>query len=596
MARRRIEESLECDIDLDDMLDDDFGELPVNRPRRRKYKEPESWTIIQALDRVLTLARGSELSDEFWKKCKKPLDFLKKELGLTDVQIVVIALLVESGEPLSWKSLGNYLHCSRLTMMTYTEEIENLIEKRWIFRRGTREMGRMWEGFNLAYGVVSALRHNKPFVPEKIDGLTIQEFVDRLESHISRDLRDNSMSFSDDELWMRTLCKANEHLPLCRTVLGISDDIHVQSLLLMTVFDYALWADTDDEGVEFQSIDRTYPDEYEADDIRKKLQNGTHPLIEAGLIEHKCEDGIANTSKYMLTRNCKEELLAGFVPSKSKSAASNADTQNLKSFTTIKQKDMFYNTSDEEQIERLTSLLNQDNLPAIQKRLEEQGMRKGFACLFYGAPGTGKTETVLQIARQTGRDIMQVDIASMKDKYVGESEKNIKAVFTNYKKLCKSRDVMPILFFNEADALINKRTENLQQASDKMNNAMQNILLQEIEDLDGILIATTNLTGNLDNAFERRFLFKVEFHKPDNEIKAKLWSSMLKGDISEEDASRLAEKYDFSGGQIENIARKRTIEYILSGKKASFEEINSYCQHELLDKKNERKQIIGFRC
>ncbi len=99
-------------------------------------------------------------------------------------------------------------------------------------------------------------------------------------------------------------------------------------------------------------------------------------------------------------------------------------------------------------------------------------MRKGFACLFYGAPGTGKTESVLQIARQTGRDIMQVDIAGMRDKYVGESEKNIKAVFQNYRELCKKSEVMPILFFNEADALINKRTERIEHSVDKMDNAM----------------------------------------------------------------------------------------------------------------------------
>jgi len=219
-------------------------------------------------------------------------------------------------------------------------------------------------------------------------------------------------------------------------------------------------------------------------------------------------------------------------------------------------------------------------------------MRKGFACLFYGAPGTGKTETVLQIARQTGRDLMQVDIAGLRDKWVGESEKNIKEVFARYRKLCKNSEVMPILFFNEADAIINKRTENVEHSVDKMDNAMQNIILQEIEDLDGILIATTNLTSNLDKAFERRFLYKVEFHKPDTDVKTKIWCSMLK-DISIEDAHQLASHFDFSGGQIENIARKRTVDYILSGKFASLTEIEDYCRAELLADKKQRKPI-GF--
>ena len=210
---------------------------------------------------------------------------------------------------------------------------------------------------------------------------------------------------------------------------------------------------------------------------------------------------------------------------------------------------------------------------------------------FYGAPGTGKTETVLQIARQMGRDIMQVDIAGLRDKWVGESEKNIKEIFTHYRKLCQTSDVMPILFFNEADAIINKRTKNVEHSVDKMDNAMQNIILQEIEDLDGILIATTNLTSNLDKAFERRFLYKIEFHKPDTDVKAKIWHYMLK-DLSTAEAHQLASHFDFSGGQIENIARKRTVDYILSGRLATLDEIEGYCRAEQLGGRERRS--IGF--
>ena len=391
------------------------------------------------------------------------------------------------------------------------------------------------------------------------------------------------------------MCKANPHLPLCNMVLQFEDDIHVQSLLMMVVFDFAQWAESDDEGLTLSSIDDLYPEDYKTDGMRKKLLDGSHPLIVRGLIEHKCENGIAATDCYMLTRKCKEVLLKGYTPSKSKCMACRSPEHDLKSHSVIKEKKMYYNSSEQEQIERLTSLLSQDYLPTIQQRLEQEGMRKGFACLFYGVPGTGKTETVLQIARQTGRDIMQIDIAGMRDKYVGESEKNIKAVFHRYRDVCKNRDVMPILFFNEADGIFGKRStiEGNNPSVEKMDNAMQNIILQELEDLDGILIATTNLTCNLDSAFERRFLFKVEFKKPEMNVKAKLWSSMMGDSITNEDAMRLAKKYDFSGGQIENIARKRTIEYILSGKRATIEELEMFCQSELLDKNSGRK-AIGF--
>ena len=562
-----------------------------------EYKEPDTWTIITALNRVLDQSRDSELTDEFWESVKNPLAFLRGELGLTDIQIVVLAMMIEAGEPLSWKKMGNYLNVSRLMMMTYSEEIEEMVKKRWFARSASFEMGRHYEGFSLVYGVVTALRHNKPFVPEKIDGLTEQQFVDKLESRIDKNFNDRNVSFRDDEEWMVQLCEANPHLPLCHEVLKFSDDIHVQSLLLMIVYDYAQWEGTDGEGLTFETINDLYPEEFECDFMREHLRDGDHPLMQCGYIEQKCADGMADTEQYMLTTRAKNELLAAYKPShkKCKRMQQRMGSRFLKDYKTIKEKPLFYNETEQQQIERLTSLLSVDNFPNIQKRLEEEGMRKGFACLFYGGPGTGKTETVLQIARQTGRNLMQVDIAGMRDKFVGESEKNIKAVFQRYRELCRNSEVKPILFFNEADGIFGKRSTfgGNNPSVEKMDNAMQNIILQEIEDLEGILIATTNLTNNLDSAFERRFIFKIEFHKPDTKVKSLIWRSMLK-DLSDEDARQLATNFDFSGGQIENIARKRTVDYILSGKYASLEEIEAYCRAEILSNKNERHHIAGF--
>ena len=557
-----------------------------------EYKEPDTWTIITAMNRVLELSEDSRLSDEFWEKCKNPLNYLRQELGLTNIQIVVLAIMIEAGEAVSWKRIGNYLNCTRLSIMVYSEEIEELVNKRWLVRRGVHEIGGFYEGFALVRGVVTALRHNKVFVPEKLDGLTEQQFVDKLESHVDKNINDHNIDFKDDEEWMLQLVKANPHLPLCHEILKF-DDIHVQSLLLMIVYDYAQWEGSEGEGLQFQTIDNLYPEDFDCDYLRHELRNGTHILIQGGYIEHKCDDGQANGEQYMLTRKAKTELLSAYKPSRSKCRRQTPNGRFLKSHTAIKEKSLFFNTTEQEQIQRLTSLLSTENLPAVQQRLEEQGMRKGFACLFYGAPGTGKTETVLQIARQTGRDLMQVDIAGLRDKWVGESEKNIKEVFARYRALCNNSEVMPILFFNEADAIINKRSENVEHSVDKMDNAMQNIILQEIEDLDGILIATTNLTSNLDTAFERRFIYKIEFHKPDTDVKTMIWRSMLK-DISVDDARQLASHFDFSGGQIENIARKRTVDYILSGKFASLTEIEDYCRAELLTDKKQRKHIAGF--
>ena len=252
---------------------------------------------------------------------------------------------------------------------------------------------------------------------------------------------------------------------------------------------------------------------------------------------------------------------------------------------------LFYDEATSRQVNELTGLLNEDNYQKIRLRLQDKGFRCGFTCLFYGSPGTGKSETVLQLARQTGRDIMQVNVSEIKSKWVGDSEKNIKALFDDYRKKVKDCKLTPILLFNEADAIINRRQEMAERGVDKMENSIQNIILQEMETLDGILIATTNLEQNMDKAFERRFLYKIKFYKPTVEARQHIWQSMIPS-LSADAASQLATRYDSSGGQIENIARHHAIDSILHGDEADdLQSLITHCDQERLEKKVRR---IGF--
>ena len=231
-----------------------------------------------------------------------------------------------------------------------------------------------------------------------------------------------------------------------------------------------------------------------------------------------------------------------------------------------------------------------DKFKDIQKRLRDANMRPGVACLFYGAPGTGKTETVLQLGKKTGRPIFQVNISEIRSKWVGESEKNVQELFNKYDSIVKTKNVCPILFFNEADAVISKRSNNVDDAVDKMENTIQNIILQAMENLSGIMIATTNLTNNMDSAFERRFLYKICFDKPTIETRAHIWHSMLPN-LTSEEANNLAKDYDFSGGQIENIARKQIVDSILYDQQQNIASVKLYCENENI--KN-FKNNIGF--
>ena len=113
-----------------------------------------------------------------------------------------------------------------------------------------------------------------------------------------------------------------------------------------------------------------------------------------------------------------------------------------------------------------------------------------------------------------------------------------------------------------------------------------------METLEGIMIATTNLTTNLDKAFERRFLYKIRFDKPTVNARIEIWQAMLKG-LSNEDAQTLASQFDLSGGEIENIARKQSVNVILSGNDTiDIQEIISTCRHEKITK--DSRPRIGF--
>ena len=553
--------------------------------------------IISALDAVLENVSKSELSEKFFKSSARELAFLNKELGLTDIQIVVLALIVNAGRPLSYGDMAKSLGISRLRMMSYTEEIEALVkEKLWLENRPIRHLADYCNGFDVAPGVVDALRHNKPYVPEDLGGMTNQMFIDRLVSHINIGIHNRSFTFNSDEDWLMKLARQNAELPLSRSVLHMTESNHTRSLLFFMVFDYVKCYGSGNEGLSMDNLDNYYADDFESATMREKLEHGDSELIKKGWLENRCEDGIADPTVFVLTKKAKDTFFVGYRMATPKAKKALGD-RDLITWQSIASKELFYNDREGEQLERLRRMLSVEQLTKVQDRLKEKGMRIGVAVLFCGGPGTGKTETIRQLAREEHRDLMMVDISAVRSKFVGESEENTKAIFTRYKRLCaeakQGGKPMPILFVNEADAVLGRRMEHAKHSADKMENTMQNILLQALEDLEGVMVCTTNLACSLDPAFERRFLVKIEFQKPDKDVRAKILRSM-NPEMSEDDAAYIAERYDLSGGQIENVYRKATIDYVITGDAPDLACLCKYCDEETLNKAAKCRPVIGF--
>ena len=163
--------------------------------------------------------------------------------------------------------------------------------------------------------------------------------------------------------------------------------------------------------------------------------------------------------------------------------------------------------------------------------------------------------------------------------WFGESQKLVKKIFTQYEEMKRTEELCPILLFNEADAVIGKRKSAGSSNVADTENAIQNIILEEMEKFDGILFATTNLVDNMDAAFERRFLFKVKFGQPSRENAAKIWREKLPV-LTQKESLKLSQTYDFSGGEMENITRKFTMQELLTEEKLTFNSIEKLCSLE----------------
>ncbi len=178
------------------------------------------------------------------------------------------------------------------------------------------------------------------------------------------------------------------------------------------------------------------------------------------------------------------------------------------------------------------------------------GKGRGVTALFAGDSGTGKTLSAEVVAGALGLDLYVIDLATVIDKYIGETEKNLDRIFREADR------VNGVLLFDEADAIFGKRSE-VHDARDRYANVEVAYLLQRMERFDGIAILTTNLRANLDDAFLRRLDALVDFPTPDEPSRRRLWERHLPGQLltdDDVDLEFLARAFDLPGGNIRNIA------------------------------------------
>lgn len=260
----------------------------------------------------------------------------------------------------------------------------------------------------------------------------------------------------------------------------------------------------------------------------------------------------------------------------------------------IEEKPLYYNEEENNGIQRLYQISREDEYKRVSTALKEHHLKVAVSGLLYGGPGTGKTELAKQIARTTQRNLLIVDASKLTGSYVGESERNYRDLFRNFRYIEAVSSRAPIMFIDEADGILGKRIPGAGNSRDRFINTLQNIILDELNDFEGILLATTNLASNLDDAMDRRFLVKIQFHTPDENTRKKIWKSKLP-QVAEKDLAVIARNFSFTGGHIDNVATQAIIESIMNGSNiVTLDSLIKFSKDENSFTNKDNRKRIGF--
>ena len=513
--------------------------------------------------------------------------YLQERLNLSRIQVLILTSVLyysakHSGRKCNMDDLANLLHMHPLRVLQLRDEFCVLDELGYIVNYQNKD------GWSLSMvgEALESLAMDIPFDPQILKLENNFDFLCKANRFIKEGHRyDEDGTIAKN---INRLMKQNQHLALVQNLQNIKDEPDMWFMLLMMT----TLAIEEDSYVNARDLAQMLS-ERTVRIILKQIMDNKHPFAKQGYIELRNQAGQVQQGEWVLSQDGwlamldNQEEVESIIP-----IEEDENINMLTSYKQLAQRPLYFSDKTEEQVQTLTNLLHEEQLAKVRQALKTHNMPLGFCCLFYGAPGTGKTELVQQLAIATQRDLFQVNIATLRDKYVGESEKQLKRIFDKYRSLVRTQEHAPILFFNEADAIFGNRMENTQRSVDKMENALQNIILQEMEVLDGIMICTTNLTSCLDKAFDRRFIYKVEFEKPTNQARKLIWQSMLSS-LNDEQATELANRFDFSGGQIQNNSRKQVINAIFSGKdELDYDQIKLDCQNESISRNSRGK--VGF--
>ena len=535
-------------------------------------------TPLDAINTIYFASKDSSLPEDLIPSLKKELNVLSKYLSCTQNEAFLfanIATLNLFGDKSDMVDLYRFFEITPFQFMPFIPSLDALYEKRLILKKTHRhrhdDVMRKYY-YSAAPDIIDALIRNAPF--PKSEKREMNGTIEVLEViyELANSCIQGELNVTDLMTEVEQILNNQKKFAFIRTVRDM-DLLDKERVMYI----YVIWktlmgtaaVDMDDPITAF------FPISSHRVRYIQSIYSGECKLVSNELLEYR-QSRFFNDVELQVTEKTadllEEDKIAIF---KQKKKSNTIKPESIGSKT------LFYSEREETQIATVRDMMMETTYVELIDRLKRKNLPLNLNILLFGAPGTGKTETVLQLAKASGREIMKVEISQTKSMWFGESEKNIKKIFKDYEELCKACDLTPILFFNEADAILSNRKSGSNSNTAQTENAIQNILLEELENFKGIFLATTNLADNLDKAFDRRFLFKIKFERPELKARTAIWMDKISY-LSKEDATYLADNFDLTGGQIDNIVRKCEIKSVIEGIEADFDMLKSYCIEELV--------------
>lgn len=542
----------------------------------------EENNIIIALETIHKTAENSKLKLSSFDSISDEIEFACDYFQVNSIEAILLStcFIKSCFDSVALPEIIKHFGLEKHSFLKYLGTFNLLSSKSILVETENRKYEKEYK---LSQHIYDYILHQKSIPKEllviKVKEDTFNEFLADMDK-ISDEKDNKEISFIYFTQKFIELLDTNKHFKLVSFAIK-----NLQLVDAFVFFDTILDAMNKGENDFNTSLQSTVDDYYERNrDVFNYINNfleGKTALTKLDLIE-KDSNTFFNRHRIQLTQKAVamlkewEGISLEFVEKKDK---------RLIYPNQIQKRNLFYNREEESQLEPIKKSLSHTAFNQLQNRLKSKNMNTGITALLYGAPGTGKTESVYQLAKKYNRPVFKVEISETKSMWFGESQKLVKKIFSDYYTFKQTQKVCPILLFNEADAIIGKRKNAGSSSLSDTENAIQNILLEELENFDGILFATSNLVANLDSAFERRFLFKVKFENPSMVNAAKIWRNKLPK-LSAKEALQLASQFSYSGGEMENIARKSLMDEIVFGTKPTFERILTFCKNEKWNSKN----------